>query len=54
MSWDYTHFGEEQAAYSKREVTILISLQAPNAADADVDVVNKNVEFLFNTNFCRA
>lgn len=54
MCWEYNHFGEEQAVYSTREVTILISLQRPKAADANMDVVNKNVEHLFNTNFCKA
>lgn len=54
MSWDYTHFGEEEAVYSVREVTISISLQPPKAADANMDVVNDKAEFLFNTNFCMA
>lgn len=54
ISWDYTHFGEEEAVYSAREVTISISLQPPKAADANMDVVNEKAEFLFNTNFCIA
>lgn len=54
MSWDYTHFGEEEAVYSVREVTILISLQPPKAADANMDVVNEKAELLFNTDFCMA
>lgn len=52
MSWDYTHFREEQAVYSAREVTIWISLQPLKAADANMDVVNENAEVLFSTNFC--
>lgn len=54
MSWDYIHFGEEQAVYSAREVTILISLQPLKAADANMDEINKNAEESFNTSFCMA